>query len=74
MKKSHKDLYFDAYLWDNEYCLFNRVENFREIPNPGIDKKTSDITSHIGSDCEIWLWKGKNKTKIEKRVETRERN
>ena len=70
----NKDLYFDAYLWDNEYCLFNRVENFREIPNPGIDKKTSDITSHIGSDCEIWLWKGKNKTKIEKRVETRERN
>ena len=36
----NKDLYFDAYLWDNEYCLFNRVENFREIPNPGLDKKT----------------------------------
>ena len=70
----NKDLYFDAYLWDHDYDVFNRVENFREIPNPGIDKKTSNITSHIGSDREIWLWKGKDKTKIEKRVETQERD
>ena len=70
----NEDLYFDAYLWDNESCLFNRVENFREIPNPGIDKKTSDITSHIGSDLEVWLWKGKNKNKIEKKLETQEQN
>ena len=70
----NKDLYFDAYLWDHNYDVFNRVENFREIPNPGIDKKTSNITSHIGSDREIWLWKGKDKTKIEKKVETSERN
>ena len=70
----NKDLYFDAYLWDNSYCYFNIVENFREIPNPGIDKKTSDITSHIGSDREIWIWTGKDKTKIEKRVETSEQN
>lgn len=70
----NKNLYFDAYLWDNEYCNFARVENFREIPNPGIDKKTSDITSHIGSDIEVWLWKGKSKNKIEKKVETREQN
>ena len=70
----NKDLYYDAYLWDKDYCFFTLVENFREIPNPGIDKKTSNITSHIGSDREIWLWKGKDKTKIEKRVETRERD
>ena len=70
----NKDLYYDAYLWDEEYYVFTRVENFREIPNPGIDKKTSNITSHIGSDREIWLWKGKDKTKIEKKVETSERN
>ena len=70
----NKDLYYDAYLWDKDYCFFIFFENFREIPNPGIDKKTSNITSHIGSDREIWLWKGKDKTKIEKRVETRERN
>ena len=70
----NKDLYYDAYLWDKDYCFFTLVENFREIPNPGIDKKTSNITSHIGSDREIWLWKGKDKTKIEKRMETRERN
>ena len=70
----NKDLYYDAYLWDKDYCFFTLVENFREIPNPGIDKKTSNITSHIGSDREIWLWKGKDKTKIEKKVETREQN
>ena len=70
----NKDLYYDAYLWDKDYCFFTLVENFREIPNPGIDKKTSNITSHIGSDREIWLWKGKDKTKIEKKVETSERN
>ena len=70
----NKDLYYDAYLWDEEYYVFSRVENFREIPNPGIDKKTSNITSHIGSDREIWLWKGKDKTKIEKKVETSERD
>lgn len=70
----NKDLYYDAYLWDNEYCVFGLVGNFREIPNPGIDKKTSNITSHIGSDREIWLWKGKDKTKIVKKVETSERN
>ena len=70
----NKELYYDAYLWDKDYCFFTLVENFREIPNPGIDKKTSNITSHIGSDREIWLWKGKDKTKIEKSVETRERN
>ena len=70
----NKDLYYDAYLWDKSYCYFTLVENFREIPNPGIDKKTSNITSHIGSDREIWLWKGKDKTKIEKKVETSERD
>lgn len=70
----NKDFYYDAYLWDKDYCFFTLVENFREIPNPGIDKKTSNITSHIGSDREIWLWKGKDKTKIEKKVETSERN
>ena len=70
----NKDLYYDAYLWDEEYYVFSRVENFREIPNPGIDKKTSNITSHIGSDIEVWLWKGKSKNKIEKKVETREQN
>ena len=68
------NLYFDAYLWDEEGGIFSRVKDFREIPNPGIDKKTSNITSHIGSDVEVWLWKGKNKTKIEKQVETEERN
>ena len=70
----NKDMYYDAYLWDKDYCFFTIVENFREIPNPGIDKKTSNITSHIGSDVEIWQWKGKDKTKIEKKVETSERN
>jgi len=70
----NKDLYYDAYLWDKDYCFFTLVENFREIPNPGIDKKTSNITSHIGSDLEVWLWKGKNKNKIEKKLETREEN
>ena len=70
----NKDFYYDAYLWDKDYCFFTLVENFREIPNPGIDKKTSNITSHIGSDREIWQWKGKDKTKIEKKVETSERN
>ena len=70
----NKDFYYDAYLWDKDYCFFTLVENFREIPNPGIDKKTSNITSHIGSDREIWLWKGKDKTKIEKKVETEERD
>ena len=70
----NKDLYYDAYLWDKDYCFFTLVENFREIPNPGIDKKTSNITSHIGSDVEVWLWKGKDKTKIVKKVETSERN
>ena len=70
----NKDFYYDAYLWDKDYCFFTLVENFREIPNPGIDKKTSNITSHIGSDREIWLWKGKDKTKIVKKVETSERN
>ena len=33
----NKDLYYDAYLWDKDYCFFTLVENFREIPNPGID-------------------------------------
>ena len=70
----NKDLYFDAYLWDTGGDIFSRVKDFREIPNPGIDKKTSDIISHIGSDREVWLWKGKNKTKIEKKVETVEPN
>ena len=70
----NKDLYYYAYLWDSEYWDFGLVGNFREIPNHGIDKKTSNITSHIGSDVEIWQWKGKNKTKIEKKVETSERN
>ena len=70
----NKNLYYDAYLWDSSCYYFTLVENFREIPNPGIDKKTSNITSHIGSDREIWLWKGKDKTKIEKRVETQERD
>ena len=70
----NKNLYYDAYLWDSSCYYFTLVENFREIPNPGIDKKTSNITSHIGSDREIWLWKGKDKTKIEKKVETSERN
>ena len=70
----NKDLYFDAYLWDESGCIFSRVKAFREIPNPGIDKKTSNITSHIGSDVEIWLWKGKNKTKIEKQLITEEPN
>ena len=70
----NEDLYFDAYLWDTDGDIFARVENFREIPNPGIDKKTSNITSHIGSDREIWLWKGKNKNRIEKRLETKEQN
>lgn len=70
----NKDLYFDAYLWDEPNGVFALVENFRQISNPGIDKKTSDITSHIGSDLEIWFWKGKNRTKIEKKLETSERN
>ena len=70
----NKDLYFDAYLWDENGGIFSRVKDFREIPNPGIDKKTSNITSHIGSDVEIWLWKGKDKTKIVKKVETEERD
>ena len=68
----NKDLYYDAYLWDNDYDVFSRMENFREIPNPGIDKKTSNITSHIGSDVEVWLWKGKDKTKLEKKLQTGE--
>lgn len=70
----NKDLYYDAYLWNEEYYVFNFVENFRQIPNPGIDRKTSDITSHIGSDREVWQWKGKGKTKIKKKVETQERD
>jgi len=68
----NKDLYFDAYLWDEKGDIFSRVKDFREIPNPGIDKKTSNITSHIGSDIELWFWKGKNK--IEKKIETVEPN
>lgn len=68
----NEDLYFDAYLWDESGDVFALVKDYRQIPNPGIDKKTSDITSHIGSDREIWLWKGKNK--IEKRLETTEQN
>ena len=68
----NEDLYFDASLWDESGDVFALVKDYRQIPNPGIDKKTSDITSHIGSDREIWLWKGKNK--IEKRLETTEQN
>jgi hypothetical protein len=68
----NKDLYFDAYLWDEKGDIFSRVKDFREIPNPGIDKNTSNITSHIGSDIELWFWKGKNK--IEKKIETVEPN
>ena len=69
---ANEDLYFDAYLWDESGDVFALVKDYRQIPNPGIDKKTSDITSHIGSDREIWLWKGKNK--IEKRLETTDQN
>ena len=60
---SDKNLYFDAYIWDEEEFggLFSRVENFRDIPNPALDKETSNIISHKGADRGVWAWKGKNK-------------
>ena len=57
------NLYFDAYLWDEDNFggLFSRVENFRNIPNPALDKETFNIIGHKGADREVWAWKGKNK-------------
>ena len=60
---SEKTLYFDAYLWDEEDFggLFTFVKGFRQIPNPRIDKKNYSILGRNGNDCEVWLWKGKNR-------------
>ena len=62
---SEKTLYFDAYIWDEEEFggLFTFVENFRQIPNPRIDKENSTILGRNGNDCEIWNWIGKNEIK-----------
>jgi hypothetical protein len=32
-----------------------------QIPNPRIDKKNYSILGRNGNDCEVWLWKGKNR-------------
>ena len=55
-----KTYYFDAYIWDPEEFggRYVEVENFRQIPNPGIDKKTSNIIGHKGTDREVWVVKG----------------
>jgi hypothetical protein len=60
---SEKTLYFDAYLWDEEEFggLFTFVKGFRQIPNPRIDKKNYSILGRNGNDCEVWVWKGKNR-------------
>ena len=60
---SEKTLYFDAYIWDEEEYggLFTFVENFRQIPNPRIDKENSNIKGLNGNNSEVWVWKGKDK-------------
>ena len=60
---SEKTLYFDAYIWDEEEYggLFTFVENFRQIPNPRIDKENSNIIGLNGNNSEVWVWKGKDK-------------
>ena len=57
---SDKTLYFDAYVWDPEEFggRYVEVEDFRQISNPGIDKKTSDIIGRNGADREVWCFKG----------------
>jgi hypothetical protein len=37
------------------------VKGFRQIPNPRIDKKNYSILGRNGNDCEVWVWKGKNR-------------
>lgn len=55
-----KTYYFDAYIWDPEEFggRYVEVENFRQIPNPGIDKKTSNIIGQKGTEREVWAVKG----------------
>ena len=36
----------------------NVNSDFRQIPNPGIDKKTSNIIGRKGADREVWVVKG----------------
>jgi hypothetical protein len=57
-----ENLYFDAYLWDEDRFggTFALVENFRDIPNPGIDKESSNFIGRKGADREVWSWKGKD--------------
>ena len=60
-----KVLYFDAWLWDEDDLggIFNYVKEFREIPNPAIDKKNHCIYGSIstpdGTRRTKWEWKGK---------------
>ena len=57
------NLYFDAYLWDEDNFggLFSLVDNFRNIPNPSFDKETSNIIGHKGAERQVWGFRGKNK-------------
>lgn len=59
---SEKTLYFDAYVWDVEEFggTFIYVENFRNIPNPRMEKGSSNIIGMKGADREVWSWSGKS--------------
>ena len=50
--------YFDAYIWDPEEFggRYVEVENFRQIPNPALDKKDKKIIGHKGDDSVVWGW------------------
>ena len=60
-----KVLYFDAWLWDDDELggIFIYVQEFREIPNPAIDKENHCIYGSIstpdGTKRTKWEWKGK---------------
>ena len=62
---SDKALYFDAYIWNEQYedIAFEYVENFRNIPNPRIAKGYAGIIGRHGNDQEKWEWSGQNKIK-----------
>ena len=60
-----KALYYDAWLWDDDELggIFIYVQEFREIPNPAIDKENHCIYGSIstpdGTKRTKWEWKGK---------------
>ena len=58
---SDHTLYYDAYVWDEDNFggLFTLVENFRNIPNPGLHKETSCIIGTKGTHREVWGWDSK---------------